>query len=880
MKSQDIRKQFIEFFKARGHNFVRSSAVVPLEDPTLLFTNAGMNQFKPIFLGQEEASTLRAVNSQKCIRVSGKHNDLEEVGVDDYHHTFFEMLGNWSFGDYYKKEAISWAWELLTEVWKIDKNRLWVTIFKDDDEAGEIWRHVTDIAPNRILKFGHKDNFWEMGDTGPCGPCSEIHYYSGDEPENQNPEGVNHDDDYREIWNLVFIQYNRKEDRSLENLPACHVDTGAGFERIVALLNGVKSNYNTDLFQPLTNAVVEITGRNLTYQDGIPHRVIADHLRMLSFSIADGAMPGNEGRGYVLRRVLRRAARFGRTLDMHEPFIYKLVPILAKIMGSAFPEIIEKQAHIEKVIAAEETSFGETLDRGLDIFEKITNDLKPGDIIPGQEAFRLYDTFGFPLDLTQLMAREKDLSVDTEEFNKAMSRQKERARAAGKFQLTAQEDIWVDVSEGESSRFLGYDQRFDRESVRSHIRRYRVLESKIHFILDQTPFYAEKGGQMGDIGEISLSVEDQGISLKVTDAIWEGDDIVHICAVDADMLNSLLSSEALTLPVEVCYDSIRRQQIRLNHTATHLMHKALRQVLGDHVQQAGSMVAPDRLRFDLTHYAQITPNELRLIEQQVNEQIRANSPVETVVMNYDEAREDGAVALFGEKYDDLVRVITVTNFSKELCGGTHVSSTGEIGMFRIISETALSAGIRRVEAITGSAVEAFLNERDSIVEQSRTMLKCRPAELPQRIQMLISERKDMEKQLQQLNSLTQREMVKDLLENAEKIGSVRIVVEQLQDPGDLKELGDKLREGLGKSGIALIGTVTGSKPQILCAVTDDIKSIINAGNLVREVGRQIDGGGGGKPHLATAGGKDANKLPRALEFGANRIRELLTEAKL
>ncbi len=867
MKSREIRQQFISFFQDKQHHFVRSSSVVPVDDPTLLFTNAGMNQFKPIFLGQEQPAKKRAVNSQKCIRVSGKHNDLEEVGVDDYHHTFFEMLGNWSFGDYYKKEAIAWAWELLTEVWKLDKSRLWVTIFQDDDEAGKIWKENTDIEPSRVLKFGHKDNFWEMGETGPCGPCSEIHYYSGNDPENQIPEGVNRDDDYREIWNLVFIQYNRGENGQLEDLPAKHVDTGAGFERIVAVMNGTDSNYETDLFVPIIDKICRITGKSLEFENGIPHRVIADHIRMLSFSIADGAMPGSDGRGYVLRRVLRRAARFGRTLEMQEPFLYKLVAVLTEIMGDAFPELAERQNHIVKVIRAEETSFGETLDRGIEIFEKITGKLNPGSMISGDDAFRLYDTYGFPLDLTELMAREKELQVDAEGFNLCMQDQKERARKAGKFQMDGPGADWTVILDQAETEFLGYRSEYDTRSLTAKITKYRNSDSFLELVLDKTPFYGEKGGQIGDTGVIKVFAPDGEISLAVADTQWILDDLVHCCEIDESVWKQLKEGQLLRNEIQVIMDGSRRRQIRANHTATHLMHKALKTVLGDHVHQAGSLVSDQRLRFDLTHYQQVSSAEIREIESIVNSEILTNTPVETEVLSYDEAREKGAVALFGEKYGDAVRVVDVPGFSMELCGGTHVSATGEIGAFKIISESALSAGIRRIEAVTGQAVLTYLNSLEEIVRDCRDVLKCKTDEVPIRIQNLMNEKKELEKALRQFRVLTQKDAVKELVQKAPEHSGVRLVVSEIQDTGDLKELGDAFRSEFGSRGAALIGTIQNEKPMVVCAVTDDLTGSIQAGKIVKSVGQKMGGGGGGRPHLATAGGKHCDALSGALEFG-------------
>ena len=602
MNSKDIRNSFIKYFERKDHKFFRSSPVVPIDDPTLLFTNAGMNQFKPIFLGQTDPKHPRAVNSQKCIRVSGKHNDLEEVGVDTFHHTFFEMLGNWSFGDYYKKEAIEWAWDLFTNEWKLDKDRLWATVYEDDDEAFDLWTKVTDIAPERVVRCGKKDNFWEMGETGPCGPCSEIHYYVGEDISNQDPSGVNSSDQYWELWNLVFIQSNRLQDGSLEELPAKHVDTGAGLERIATVLQGKNSNYDTDLFLPIIDSL-QILANSSYKDDPIPHRVIADHIRMLCFSIADGALPSNDGRGYVLRRILRRAARFGRKLGLEDPFLYKLVEKVADIMGELFPEVIDKRAHIEKVIRSEEESFNKTLDRGLSHFEKIVSGIE-GSEISGEDSFKLYDTYGFPLDLTQLMARERKMTVDEKGFNESMEKQKLKAKEAGRFNQGTDQFEWITVSDGDDSKFVGYEVM----DCSANIRRYAKDKDRLLIILDKTPFYAESGGQIGDIG----SIQGNDIDLSVLDVKKDNDSFVHICEGTLNNTDSL---------VECSVNDDHRNSVKKNHTATHLMHKALKSVLGDHVNQAGSLVHPDYLRFDLTHFEKISLQEIKDIEEMVNEQI-------------------------------------------------------------------------------------------------------------------------------------------------------------------------------------------------------------------------------------------------------------------
>jgi len=854
MKSQEIRNAFLEFFKNKDHKYVRSSPVVPIDDPTLLFTNAGMNQFKPIFLDEKQPDFIRAVNSQKCIRVSGKHNDLEEVGVDTFHHTFFEMLGNWSFGDYYKEDAIRWAWELFTEVWGLDKNRLWATVFHDDDEAFDLWPKVTDIDPSRVLKCGKKDNFWEMGETGPCGPCSEIHYYIGDDLSEQTPDGVNQSDLYWELWNLVFIQNNRLEDGSLENLSAKHVDTGAGFERIVSVLQGTYNNYSTDLFKPLIKKTEEITGQ-LFEKNQVPFQVIADHIRMLSFSIADGGLPGNDGRGYVLRRILRRAARFGRNLHQNEPFIYKLVDTLGNIMGETFPEIIEKKSHIEKVIKAEESAFSDTLDRGLNHFEKLVLSLS-NNVISGEEAFRLYDTFGFPLDLTQLISREKGLSVDEKGFNDAMEKQRNRAKAAGKFVVESSSIKWKSLIEGDDSIFTGYDTLTEL----AHICRYSIKDEQILIVLDKTPFYAESGGQVGDCG----TIKGEGIDLIVNDVKKDGDSFIHYCTGNLEI------SKKIEVSCEVDYD--RRQNIRKNHTATHLMHKAMKVVLGDHVQQAGSLVSPDYLRFDVTHFEKINTDEITEIEKIVNSQILLNSSLEESTKTFNEAKKEGAIAMFGEKYGDEVRVVTISDFSKELCGGTHVIQTGDIGLFKIIEESSLASGVRRIVALTGPKAIEYIQDQSIIINSIKSQLNCEVNLLDERVNQVLTQNKELEKKLKNQKKAGSTFNVAKLVEESKNIGNAKVIVHMTDATSseELKGLGDSLLSGL-KNGVGVLGAA-GEKPMIVVVVSNNlIKDGLNASSIAKSIGKSMGGGGGGKPHLATAGGKDLDSLKTALNESFNII---------
>ncbi|MCH8871399.1 alanine--tRNA ligase [candidate division KSB1 bacterium] len=872
MNSPELRNSFLDFFKSKNHEIVPSAPVVPFDDPTLLFINAGMNQFKNVFLGQETRTYKRAADTQKCIRVSGKHNDLEDVGFDTYHHTFFEMLGNWSFGDYFKKEAIEWAWELLIKVWGLEKERIWATVFggdeKDglepDEEAEKLWTGVTPIPKERVLRFGKKDNFWEMGDIGPCGPCSEIHYDLG-EGKCDKKDDPNHVCEvnagcarYIEIWNLVFIQFNRDKESKLHNLPSKHVDTGMGFERVLAVINGTNSNYDTDLFTPLLSAIHDLTSVKYSGDEkGMAHRVISDHIRALTFAIADGAMPSNEGRGYVLRRILRRAARFGRNLDMHDPFIYKLVPVLVDIMGDAFPELKEKHQFVSLVIKSEEESFNSTLDRGIEIFEKITADVeKSGQKeIPGKEAFRLYDTYGFPLDLTQLMARQKNFSVDEKGFENAMSEQRDRARKAGKWSHSADFDYqnWQELSQGEDSKFLGYTEL----QSESEIRKFHIEDKQIFLILSQTPFYGEAGGQVGDVGEI---VGDT-FKIKIHDTVRDGSIFVHIGEFTE---SNKIDNSKVTARV----DKTSRKSTARNHTATHLLHKALRETLGTHVTQAGSLVAPDHLRFDVSHFQKIAPQELEKIEARVNEKVRDDLAVKTLQKTYVEAREMGAMAIFEEKYGEYVRVVKIADFSMELCGGTHLNHTGEIGYFRILSESSAAAGIRRLEAVTGAKADTLLRKEKKLSHSLQEILNCSNEELVDKVQSLLREKHRLEKELKQLRVKSAQQDIGQLVNSAQSLDGFKIVTSQMASKtvDELKQISDTLRAKIG-SGVGVLSSVINDKASFVCVVTDDLISGKNlkAGDIIKQVAAIADGSGGGRPHMALAGGKNINKIEQALE---------------
>ena len=866
--SQQIRQEFISFFEERQHRFVRSSPVVPNDDPTLLFANAGMNQFKDVFLGSGTRDYNRAANSQKCIRASGKHNDLEDVGRDNYHHTFFEMLGNWSFGDYFKEEGIRWAWELLTEVWGLDKTRLHATVFggdeqdglPPDEEAAELWRRCTDINPDHIHFFGKKENFWEMGDTGPCGPCSEIHI---DMTDDRSGAPLVNADDARviEIWNLVFIQFNRGNDGKLSPLPAKGVDTGMGLERVCRVLQGVDSNYSTDLFTPLLQAISEITGtQDAEGEIGVAYRVIADHLRSLSFAIADGAIPSNEGRGYVLRRMLRRATRFGRVLGMETPFINKLVPTLVEVMGDAFPEIRQQQAHISRVIESEEASFGNTLDRGLEIFEQMV--AQPATIsqkkLSGEDAFKLYDTYGFPVDLTRLICEERQLELDEAGFEVCMEAQRTKARESARFQ-TAQIE-WQELEVGPHSRFIGYNSY----NAETWIRRYAKNESgQWLFALDTTPFYAESGGQVADQGTIQQGQR----TWSVVDVRKEGDLIIHVC--DG---NEKPEPE----PVIARIDVDKRKATTRNHTGTHMLHAALKQIIGQHVNQAGSIVHPDYLRFDFTHSERLSSDQVEEIERLVNRKIRENIDMNVFETGYRQAVDSGVTALFGEKYGDTVRVVQLDDFSSELCGGCHTSATGEIGSFRIVSEGAIASGVRRIVAVTGERAEEVSRDESKAVQELKHLLNVQTESIGTQVANLMEEKRKLEKELQLLKKQSAAGSAQDLISNARSVAGVPLLAMKVDATSmdELRSLGDSLRKEL--EGIALLGAELEGKTTLLCVVAD---SILNRGakaaEIVNRVAALADGRGGGKPHLAQAGIKSPEKLPHALAQAANQIENYL-----
>ena len=876
MTSAQVRESFIKFFESKGHLFVRSSPVVPHDDPTLMFTNAGMNQFKAIFLGDNPKGWKRVCNSQKCLRVSGKHNDLDVVGRDNYHHTFFEMLGNWSFGDYYKKEAIAWAWELLTEVWKLPKERLFATVYKDDDEAWQIWKDVSGLPDDRIMRFDAHSNFWEMGNTGPCGPCSEIHYDRGDlatqaETFKDPIKGVNGENDrYIEIWNNVFMQYERLSNGELVPLKAKNVDTGMGFERICAILQGKTSNYDTDVFTPIISKVAELSG--VPYkdnEDGTPHRVIADHLRALSFAIADGALPSNEGRGYVLRRILRRASRFARLLGQKKPFICKLVQVLADTMGDAFPEIRERKDFVASVIKSEEESFIRTLDAGLERFAVISSDLKKGEKIPGDKVFLLYDTYGFPPDLTGILAEEKGLLIDEEGYEKCMEEQKARARANMKQGInTMGTEGWTQYSEA-STNFVGYD----ISVCETKVVRFREDKGILSIVLETSPFYAEMGGQVGDKGTLVSG----DLEIDVFDTVKVNDTAICRGKVKKGVANEKTMSGEFCATV----DDARRADIRKNHSATHLIQAALRSVLGTHVQQQGSFVSNELLRFDFSHFNAMTEEEIQKVEDIVNEKVMACLPVNTDVMDVDEAKASGAMALFGEKYGEKVRVVKMgesgAEFSKELCGGLHVKNTGNIGMVKIISESSVSSGVRRIEAVTGRGALTLLRAGTQILSAIREQLRCKDAEVLNRLQQTFAKTQNLEKSLQSVQLELATLAAADLLQGAVNVLGVNLYVREMSiEDAKFKTLMDGVQNKLDVDSVAVIANKGNGNGSIVVMVGKNAQAKgIKAGDMVRDLAKVCNGKGGGRPDRAQAGTREPEKISAAISNANNWIREKL-----
>lgn len=854
MTSAELRTAFLEFFRERGHSIQPSSSLVPGNDPTLLFTNAGMVQFKDVFLGREQRDFNKAVTSQRCVRAGGKHNDLENVGYTARHHTFFEMLGNFSFGDYFKKDAIHFAWDFLTKELDIPAEKLWITVFDEDSEAEKIWLEDVGISPVRFSRIGAKDNFWSMGDVGPCGPCTEIFYdhgadVAGGPPGSPDEEG----DRYIEIWNLVFMQYDRAADGSLTPLPKPSVDTGMGLERIAAVLQGVHSNYEIDLFQKLLTAAADLAGSNDLTQSSL--RVIADHIRSCAFLIADGVMPSNEGRGYVVRRIIRRAIRHGYRLGIRDVFFYKLVAPLTEEMGEAFPELKIAQAQIERVLKKEEQRFAETLEQGMKILEACVAKLE-GSVIPGDTVFQLYDTYGFPVDLTADFAREHHLTVDHAGFELAMSAQRERARSASSFGADYDQDIKLDAE----TQFTGYEQLNDQVHIIGLYKKGQPVASLQDgeegiVLLDKTPFYAESGGQVGDCGIITAD----GAVFEVTDTQKQGGKLfLH----KGKLISGVLTNGQL------CAAKVgakERKATELNHSATHLLHAALRQVLGDHVAQKGSLVNPERLRFDFSHFEPVTAAEISAVERIVNEQIRSNNPVVSQVMAKDEAVKAGAMALFGEKYGDEVRVLKIGEFSTELCGGTHVERAGDIGCFKVLNETGVASGVRRIEGVTGSGCFDFIASRDRVLSSIAGLLKSALEKAPEKVEQLMEKNRLLEKQLERLQAKLASSAGSELGAQAVDVDGIKVLAVKLDDvdPKSLRDMVEQLKSKLSSAAIVL-AVVEGDKVSLTAGVSKDQMGKIKAGDLVNFVALQVGGKGGGRPDMAQAGGNNPSGLAEAL----------------
>jgi alanyl-tRNA synthetase len=871
MSAAEVRHAFLEFFRERGHRIVPSASLVPGNDPTLLFTNAGMVQFKDVFLGKERRDYTRAVTSQRCVRAGGKHNDLENVGYTARHHTFFEMLGNFSFGDYFKREGIRLAWEFVTERLRLDPGRLWVTVYRDDDEAAQLWESEAGVPRERIVRMGEGSNFWAMGDTGPCGPCSEIFYDHGPEVQGGPPGSPDEDGDrYVEIWNLVFMQYERSADGQLTPLPKPSVDTGAGLERLAAVMQDVRSNYEIDLFRDLIRAAAEVTVTpGSTIDPGSPSlRVIADHIRACSFLISDGVVPSNEGRGYVLRRIIRRAVRHGYKLGQSRPFFYKLVPVLARVMGDAYPELAERAAQIALVLRAEEERFAETLDSGMAQFELRMAEAG-GNRVPGPLLFLLHDTYGFPPDLTADIARERGLTVDMAGYEREMEQQRERARAASRFS--------VDLRGGEGiaarSEFLGYDTLETGTSVVA-LRRGGALVPTLQpgelgeVVLARTPFYAESGGQVGDTGVL---LGPGGVRFNVVDTQKLDKAIVHVGSLEGAPL-------ALGAEVSARVDGARRNAIRLNHSATHLLHAALREVLGKHVTQKGSLVAPDRLRFDFAHFQPVTAEELARIERLVNAEIRADVEGRIRVMDYDAAVAAGAIALFGEKYEREVRVLNFGDFSTELCGGTHVHRTGEIGLFRILGESGVAAGVRRIEAVTGEGALDSVSRSEAVLREVGSLLRSGRDELADKVREALERIRAQEREIRTLKDKLASGQGVDLAAGAVEVHGTKVIAARVEgaDSAALRTAVDQLKSRLGSAIIVLAAVESPGKVLLVAGVTSDRSAVVKAGELVGKVAAQIGGKGGGRPDFAQAGGTRPEALEAALASVVTLARERLS----
>jgi len=861
MGSSQLRAAFLDYFRTQGHSIVASSSLVPGNDPTLLFTNAGMVQFKDLFLGKEQRGYVRAATSQRCVRAGGKHNDLENVGYTARHHTFFEMLGNFSFGDYFKREAIGYAWQFITGTLGIPAERLWVTVYQDDDGAAEIWLKEIGVDPNRLTRMGAKSNFWAMGDTGPCGPCTEIFYDHGPQIPGGPPGSPDEDGDrYVEIWNLVFMQFDRSADGSMVPLPKPSVDTGMGLERISAVMQGVHSNYDIDLFRNLIEAAADATHAHDLQSSSL--RVIADHIRACSFLIADGVLPSNEGRGYVLRRIMRRAIRHGFKLGQRNPFFHTLVAPLEREMGSAYPELVAQRAHVERIIRTEEERFAETLAQGMALLDGAIAGTG-GKVIAGETVFRLYDTYGFPVDLTNDIAREKGLTIDEAGFEAAMDAQRTRARAASKFGVDLRAGAQLDVR----TEFTGYEHEQGQSQVVALLRGSESVAraaagEDVQVVLEATPFYAESGGQCGDTGVLTTG----GARFVVADTRKLGKAHVHVGRLER---GELAVGDAVTAVV----DHAARQATRLNHSATHLLHAALRRVLGNHVTQKGSLVTAERLRFDFAHYSPVTAGELEEIERIVNDQVRANAAAETRLMDYEAAVASGAMALFGEKYDERVRVLRIGDFSTELCGGTHVQRAGDIGLFKIVSEGGVAAGVRRIEAVTGSGAFSHVSQTEHMLREVAGLVRGSRDDVEDKVRQMLERSRRLEKEVAQLKEKLASGSGKDLAAEARDVEGVKVIAAVVDgaDAAALRNALDQLKSRLG-SAVVVLASVDAGKVTLIAGVTADLTARLKAGELVNHVAQQVGGKGGGRADMAQAGGNDPSQLPAALDSVAAWVR--------
>ncbi len=880
MKAQEIRETFLDFFARKNHKIVQSSSLLPQDDPSILFTNAGMNQFKNVFLGLDNRSYQRAASVQKCMRVSGKHNDLDQVGKSRKHHTFFEMLGNFSFGDYFKKQAIEYAWELITGVYKMDENRLHITVYEEDDEAFDVWNKVIGAHENKIYRMGKKDNYWSMGDTGPCGPCSEIHYDL--EPHGEQREikklieGGN--DRYVELWNLVFMQYNQEENGQIHPLPSPSVDTGMGLERMAAVLQHKTSNFETDLFFPIIESIAALGGWDIpsTDEELVPFRIIADHARAVSFLISDGIMPANEGRGYILRRLIRRAYRAGNSLGFQEPFLYKLVSVVSDIMKDSYPELLSSVEHVTKVCLSEEKRFAMTLTAGIKIFDQYIREAKKASdkVLSGKKLFKLYDTFGFPLDLSKEFAEEENMDVDERGFFQELEKQRTRARLSWKGKEKEKESKAYEALKGCKIRFIGYEKTVSTEAEVIALMRGKKKVNELkegdkgEIFLNETPFYAEAGGQVGDTGVL----KNPHFSALVETAYYPIPDIIsHKVQI---LSGAVHEGDRLETSVEPS----KRKSISKNHTATHLLHASLRQILGDHVKQAGSFVSPTRLRFDFTHFSPLSPYEWRGIETLVNEKIQENIPVETKVTTLEQGIKEGALAVFEEKYRENVRVVTINGFSKELCGGVHVANTGQIGLFKIIAENSIAAGMRRIEALTGDEAVKYVQKNEEILLEIQKSLNSPQKNLPDQIDKLIGLLKEKEKEAKALRRKIAGLETHENGEAIHKIKGISVLVKKVDGLSDseLRELADSFKQKIG-SGIIILGTLSKGKVLLIATITKDLTQKVHADNLIKKVAPLVGGGGGGRPDFAQAGGSKPDKLDYALEQSLLILNQMIRE---